>query len=31
MKHLASLEVYDVQGLHRSLARGAPREEAARH
>ncbi len=31
MKHLASLEVYDVQGLHRLLAQGAPREEAARH
>jgi carbamoyl-phosphate synthase large subunit len=31
MKHLANLEVYDVQGLHRSLARPAPREEAARH
>jgi carbamoyl-phosphate synthase large subunit len=31
MKHLANLEVYDVQGLHRLLAQGAPQEEAARH
>jgi carbamoyl-phosphate synthase large subunit len=28
MKHLASLEVYDVQGLHRSLAERAPQQVA---
>jgi len=31
MKHLASLEVYDVQGLHRSLARNAAQKEAVQH